>query len=259
MTWTEEKERLGKEIIYMLYDQGMIRTWYRDKPEGWVMVSGLWTPFYIHLRPLSSYSNSREILRRVGIALGRMIRQEAPHINKLVGVAAAGVPIAIAITMQEGIPSCYTRKLEGVKTIEDFESRIRDYGEHSLMEGEIEDGDVIAIVDDLVTRFDSKILALEQVRYEVKRREKETGKKVNVTCKDVVVLVDREQGAFERARSLGMNLYSLIPFKSKGIHWLKKRITSIEYEIMLDYLNDDLKYQDKKIQSRLIDLALRKK
>jgi len=53
-----------------------------------------------------------------------MIRQEALHINKLIGVAAADIPIAAAITMREGIPSCYTRNREGVKTVKDLESRI---------------------------------------------------------------------------------------------------------------------------------------
>ena len=51
MGWSEEKDQHGKEIIGMLYDQGMIRTWYRDKPEGWTLVSGIWSPFYIQLRP----------------------------------------------------------------------------------------------------------------------------------------------------------------------------------------------------------------
>lgn len=255
MTWLEEKDQLGKEIIGMLYDQGMIRTWYRDKPEGWTLVSGMWSPFYIQLRPMVSYSNSQELLRKVGTAMGRMIKEEAGDVNKIVGVAATGVPIATAITMQEGIPMCYTRKIEGFKTVEQIEARIKEYGEHSLVEGEISDGDVIALVDDLVSRFDSKLLALEQLKYEVKRREKQRGKKLNVTCKDVAVLFDREQGAAERARSLGMNLHSIIPFKSKGIDWLRNKMTEEERRVIEDYLNNDTKYQDRRIQKDLMKLA----
>jgi orotate phosphoribosyltransferase len=255
MDWEEEKCRYGKEITWLLYDTGMIKTWYRDKPEGWVMVSGLWTPFYIQLRPFSSYPNSKEILGKVGATLSKLIRKESPHVNKLVGVAAAGIPIAIAITIFSGIPSCYTRKQEDIRNVADFEEKIKRYGEHSLVEGEIEDGDVIAIVDDLVTRFDSKLLALEQVKYEAKRREKETGKKLHFTCKDVVVLLDREQGARERAKSLDINLFSLIPFKSKGISWLKERMAKEEYNVIVDYLGNDAKYQDKKIQRELMNMA----
>jgi orotate phosphoribosyltransferase len=255
MEWSEEKGNLGKKITQMLFSQGMIKTWYRDKPDGWVTVSGLWSPFYIQLRPLSSYANSREILQHVGTGMGKLIRHEAPHVNKLIGVAAAGIPIAVAITMQEGIPSCYTRKLEGIKSIDEFESRIHEYGEHALIEGEIADGDVIGVVDDLVTRFDSKLLALEQVKHEIGRREKECAKKLNVTCKDIFVLLDREQGAVEKARSLDLNLYSLIPFKSKGIHWLKESLTKLEYDTIVDYLGNYAKYQDKNVQRKLTDFV----
>lgn len=258
MSWEAEKEILGKEIIGMLYEQGMIKTWYRDKPEGWTLVSGIWSPFYIQLRPLSSYPNSKEILAKVGIAIGNLIENEAPYINKLVGVAAAGIPIAITATIHSGIPSCYTRKLEGVRNVTDLENRIQAYGEHSLMEGEINNGDNIAIVDDLVTKFDTKLIAIEQVRYEVRRRERQTGEKINFQCKDVIVLFDREQGAQERAEELGINLYSIIPFKSKGLSWLRDKISDMEYKIMKEYLENSKKYQDKKVRSELRDAAIKK-
>lgn len=249
MNWLEEKEQLGKEIIGMLYDRGMIKTWYRDKQDGWTLVSGIWSPFYIQLRPIGSYPNSQDILGKVGTVMGRIIKEEASDVNKIVGVAAAGVPIATAITLQEGIPMCYTRKLEGVKTVEQFETRIKEYGEHALLEGELNEGDTIAIVDDLVTRFDSKLLALEQVKYEAKKRD------LSVTCKDVAVLFDREQGADKRARDLGMDLHSVIQFKTKGIDWLKDKMSEEECRVIVDYLSNDKKYQDKEIQKQLIESA----
>ncbi len=258
MKWTSEKEKLGKEIAILLYDNGMIKTWFRDNPEGWRLISGLWSPFYIQLRPLSSYPNSREILTKVGTAMGRMIQEEAPEANKLVGIASAGIPIAIAVTIFSGTPSCYTRKLEGVKTIEDFEKKLSQYGEHSLMEGILEDNDNLVFIDDLVTKFDSKAIALEQVKYEIKRREKETAKKINITCKHVAVLLDREQGAAEKARSLGITMHHLIPFKSKGITWLKERITSEEYGVIKDYLQNEKEYQSKQKQDKLYRMALKR-
>jgi orotate phosphoribosyltransferase len=258
MSWKKEKERLGKELIGILYDHGMIKTWYRDRPEGWTLVSGIWSPFYIQLRPLSSYPNSRELLSKVGIAMGKMIEEEVPQtINKLVGVAVAGIPIAVATTIFSGIPSCYTRKLEGIKTTADLEKWIQHYGEHSLVEGELKDGDVIAIVDDLVTKFDTKILAIEQIKHEVKRREKQTRRRLNVTCESVVVIIDREQGAAEVAKNVGIGLYSLIPFKSKGLWWLKGKMTEEEYKVIRDYLEDAGKYQYEEIKKELRQMALK--
>jgi orotate phosphoribosyltransferase len=218
MAWLQEKKQVGKEITEALYENGMIKTWWRDKSEGWKLVSGIWSPFYINLRPIASYPNSREILTKVGTVMGDMIKEECPEVNKIVGIANAGIPIATAITFTSGIPMCYTRKLEGVKNIEQLESKIKEYGEHSLVEGELNNGDVISLVDDLVTRFDSKYIGERQVEYEAEKRN------ISVTCKHVNVLLDREQGASERAKELGMSLHSLIPFKSEGLWWLRDKL-----------------------------------
>ena len=255
MNWTSEKENLGRELTILLYENGMIKTWFRDNPEGWQLISGIWSPFYIQLRPLSSYPQSKIILARVGTAIGRMILEEISDANKLIGIASAGIPIAIAATIFSGIPSCYTRKLEGVKTIEHFKKRLTQYGEHSLVEGLIEDNDNLVLVDDLVTKFDSKVIALEQVKYEIRRRE-QISRQLNTTCKHVAVLLDREQGAAKMAEHLGLTLHSLIPFKTKGITWLREKMSLKEYSVIKDYLHNEKEYQNKERQEELSKIAL---
>ncbi|MCD6403520.1 MAG: hypothetical protein J7K98_04315 [Candidatus Aenigmarchaeota archaeon] len=245
MDWLEEKEKLGKEIISFLFRNGLIKTWYRHKPEGWKMVSGLWSPFYIQLRLIPSLKNAREILKKIGYGLGKLIKAEADEVTKVAGVAMAGIPIALSITMETSIPSCYTRKLPGVKKLEDLEKILKEYGEHKLVEGEIENGDKLAIVDDLVTRFDSKLVALRQIMLELKKR------KLRAECKHVVVLVDREQGAYETAKRYGIELHSLIPFKTKGIEWLRDELEEIEYQTIKDYLLNPEKYQNPETQREL--------
>jgi orotate phosphoribosyltransferase len=253
------KEQFGKEIVCALYDEGMIETWYRDKPEGWTLVSGIWSPFYINLRPLGSKQNSKEILSKIGSAMGGLIKEEMPYITRVVGLYIAGIPLASAITLTVGIPSCYGRQLPGIKTEEEFKRKITElrqqlhkYGQHGLVEGDFCEGDQIAIIDDLVTKFNTKLLARIQIDEAAK------DKNVHVTCKDVVVLIDREQGAREVALSSGMRLWSVIPFKSKGIHWLKDRMEPQEFETITDYLKDEKKYQEPAIQRKLLDAALKK-
>ena len=247
MTWTEEKELLGKEIMELLYEKRLIKTWYRDKPRGWTLISGIWSPFYIQLRPLCSFP---DLLKNVGTAMGRMIRQEIPEITKVVGVAMAGIPIATAIALVEGIPATFTRKLEGVRTLEDLQKVIKQYGEHALLEGELKDGDNLVIVDDLVTKFDSKLIGIEQVKFEAERRGLND---VNVNA--VVVLLDREQGATDIAKQHNIALHSLIPFKSKGIDWLADKMSSIEVTIIKDYLKTPEKYQKTELQQDLQNKA----
>lgn len=248
MSWREEKEVVGKALIRAFYETGMIKTWFRDNPDGWRLVSGIWSPLYIQLRPLSSYP---ELLKKVGYALSTLIKEECKEVNRIIGVATAGIPIATAISFAGGIPSGFTRKLEGVRSLEDFNSFVRSYGEHSMIEGVLADGDTIGIVDDLVTTFDSKVVALNQLEYEINLRGLR-----KVRCSDVIVVLDREQGAQEIAKGYGIELHCLIPFSSKGVMWLKDVFTDDEYEVIVDYLRDHKKYQDPHIQDELRRLAL---
>jgi orotate phosphoribosyltransferase len=246
-------EDIAREITLLLYDNGMIRTWLKDKPEGWKLHSGIWSPFYIQLRNISSQPNSQEILHKIGHAMGRIIKDKMPKTSKIVGVAMAGIPVAVAVTMCTGIPSCYTRSIMELRKLKDFDEIMKKlkktYGEPTLVEGKIVDGDKLVIVDDLVTDFQSKLIAKAFVDYESAKRG------VKVTCQNVAVLFDREQGAYLNAKSSGMNLFSLIPFRSKGIEWLRERISTKEYEIITDYLDKPEKYQNPEIQKDLESLA----
>jgi uridine monophosphate synthetase len=250
MSWKDEKANLGKKVVLDLSKSGMIKTWFRDRPEGWTLVSGIWSPFYIQLRPLSSHP---KLLAYIGYALGRLIKEECENVNKILGVAMAGIPIATAISLSEDIPACFTRKLEGVRSIEDFDNFIKSYGEHSIIEGELANGDVIGIVDDLVTRFGSKLIAIKQLELELKLR------KLNeVQYSNVIVLLDREQGAREAAEQNRISLHSLIPFTTKGIEWLRDALSDDEYKTIKNYLENYQKYQDPDVQRELFEMATKR-
>jgi hypothetical protein len=75
---------------------------------------------------------------------------------------------------------------------------------------------------------------------------------VDVSCRDVAVLVDREQGAADIAVQHGIDLHALIPFQSRGIDWLRDAFTDIEYDIISDYLHDSDKYQDEQRRRDII-------
>lgn len=232
-----------EHIVCELYRLGMIRTWYRDKPEGWTLVSGLWSPLYIQLRGLCSYPT---LLGRVGRAIGDVICREVKGVTRLVGVAMAGIPIAVSASLASGLPCAMTRKLEGVRKLEDLDQLSSSYGEHGVIEGELKDGDVLVLVDDLVTRFDSKLVALRQVEWEVQKRSLR-----DVRCADVAVLFDREQGAREAAEKNCMRLHALVRFKSEGMPELKRLMHPREYEVVDTYLSAPDKFQGTEIRAAL--------
>ncbi len=254
MVSLQEREQLGKQIVEGLYEEGMILTWRRNKPDGWRLASGLWSPYYINLRLLPS---SPKLYASVGNAMGMLLKENGYQPNgrdRIVGVAMAGIPIADGIALLHEIPALYTRRLpDNVRTPEDVERYIQSHGQHALVEGEFYEGDRLAIVDDLVTGFDSKLLAISQVNQEKQRRGIS-----KITLEDVAVLLDREQGGSERAKVLGYKLHSLIPFISKGLGWLRDRLSQQEYETIVDYVQNTQRYQDPELQQHLKQLAEQK-
>ncbi len=243
MGWPEEKEALAAEVLKGLYEHRMIRTFFRDKKDGWTLISGLYSPLYIQLRPMISYPR---LFHRICSAMARLMEHQARHIDRIVGIAMAGVPLAAGMALQGQIPACFTRKIEGARSIEDFRRLVGSYGEHGLIEGEMEAGENIAVVDDLVTRFDSKLVAMEQVKSEVQRRRLR-----DIDCSTVVVVVDREQGGGQAAQSAGVELLSLIPFKSWGLDILKEVMDPREWKVICDYLGDPDSFQSESVQVEL--------
>jgi orotate phosphoribosyltransferase len=235
----------AQQLVIELYRRGMIKTWYRDQPNGWTLFSGLWSPLYIQLRPLCSYP---DLLRKVGEQIGRIVREKAPGASRLLGLAMAGIPLAVSTSLAINLPCAMTRKIEGLRSPTDVAS----YGEHNNVEGELVEGDDVVLIDDLVTTMGSKRVGMVQLQAEVKRRGL-----ANVRCNTVVVLFDREQGAREAAQAEGINLYSVIPFLSEGLPTLKSQMAAREYEVICDYLANSSRYQETAVKAALRDEAVR--
>ncbi len=221
---------LKKDIMRDIYENRMFLTASRDKPEGWTLHSGLWSPFYIQLRILSSFPQT---LEKVGQALGTLVKEEAPHINRLVGIAFAGIPIATAMSLSTSIPACHTRKIVGVRTEAELLEAINKYGQHAFLEGEIKEGDAICLVDDLVTGMESKLVAKGQVIAELKKRGIS-----EYSVDNIAVIVDRNQGASQRAKELKIKLHSLINLVDDGLPMIKDLMSAEEYKMISDYLAD---------------------
>ncbi len=239
-----------REITIELYRRRLILTWLRDKPEGWRLVSGLWSPFYLQLRNLPSHP---DLMQSIGRLVAASVAQEVPDVTRLVGVAMAGIPIATAASIAGKVPCAFTRKVEGARDVSTLSSHLEEYGDHSLVEGELRDGDVLVLVDDLVTRFDSKLVALEMLRLEMIRR-----KISDFKTKGVAVIVDREQGAQEEAARLGIALIPLLRFRSQCLGFLAEVASSEELETISEYLSTPEAFQSTDRQEYLRDLAQRK-
>ncbi|MDY6779604.1 MAG: orotate phosphoribosyltransferase, partial [Halobacteria archaeon] len=106
--------------------------------------------------------------------------------EKLAGVALGAVPLAAVASVKSGLPYVIARKEE------------KEYGTSNTVEGELEEGEEVVVVEDIVTTGSSVLEAVEKLR--------DAGAVVN----DVVVVVDRQEGGRENIEKEGLRLHPLL-------------------------------------------------
>jgi orotate phosphoribosyltransferase len=190
-----------QELIHELYKVGVV------KIGSFVLSSGITSPFYIDMRRIYSYP---KIMRLIIDEVSK--RVDLTQYDVLVGVATSGVALAAFVAAVTNKPMAYVR-LER-----------KDHGTLSQVEGEV-DGRTSLIVDDVATTGDSIIKTYEVL------------KSAGAVPTGALVVVDREQGAEERVRSLGMR-YHYVMTARQLFNTLKNDglLNGATYEEIMRYL-----------------------
>lgn len=164
----------SKQLIKDLYSIGAI------KFGTFTLVSGLKSNYYIDLRFLISYP---AILRKVARAFSTLLQ----HISydRMCAIPYTGLPLVGAISVVNNDPWMYMRKER------------KNHGTGNLIEGEYKKGERIVLIDDVIATGGSKTDAIKPLENE------------GLIVKDIVVLVDREQGGKEDIIAKGYNLHSV--------------------------------------------------
>ena len=172
-----EREITKEEIALGLYEIGAL------KFGEFTLKSGLKSPMYMDLRLFVSHP---KFLKRVALAYAQIL--EPLQYDRLAGIAYAALPIAGAVSLEIEQPWIFMRK----------EGLAKSYGLKKSIEGEYSQGEVVAVIDDLVTKGDSKLEVIEPFKAQ------------GLVIKDFVVLIDYEKGAGELLSELGLNLHSFL-------------------------------------------------
>jgi orotate phosphoribosyltransferase len=132
----------------------------------------------------------------VGEEMFALIRGEAERlgiaIDAVGGLTMGADPIALAV----GMTSWRETPATALQVI-NVRKAPKAHGKNKLIEGNFHEGMSVVVIDDVVTRGDATLKAIEAVQ--------ESGGKVAF----VAVLVDREEGGCDKIRGLGHHVVSL--------------------------------------------------
>ncbi len=204
--WPRVKARLAEEAALILHEAKALLF------GSFKLTSGLDSPYYIDMRVIPSYP---ELFERVCDIYCEVIKAEVEGFDKVAGVPTAGVPFATLVAYKLRKPFIYVRK------------QLRFHGQLKTVEGVLNKGDRVVLVDDLVSTGDSALKTVNAVR--------EAGGVVE----DVVVLVDREQGAAELLAKEGVRLHALMKVTDAARILYERGLLRREgYEVILGYVKE---------------------
>ncbi|ELZ08291.1 orotate phosphoribosyltransferase [Halovivax asiaticus JCM 14624] len=106
--------------------------------------------------------------------------------DKLGGVALGGVPLAAATSVVADVPYVIARKQR------------KDYGTANLVEGRLDEGESVVVIEDIVTTGTSLVEAVEALR------------DAGATVERALVVVDREEGGRETVADAGVEMDALV-------------------------------------------------
>lgn len=176
-----------------------------EEPFTWA--SGIKSPIYCDNRIILSYPEAREVVEN---AIAETVRREYPECEALMGTSTAGIAHAAIAATILGMPMGYVR------------GSAKDHGRGNQIEGRLEPGQKVVVVEDLISTGGSCIDVVNTLRdagaevlgivsiftYGLKkgltRLAEANAKNVSLTDFDTLINVAAEQNYIEESQIEGL-------------------------------------------------------
>ncbi|MBQ3929505.1 MAG: orotate phosphoribosyltransferase [Paludibacteraceae bacterium] len=122
-----------------------------EKPFTWA--SGWKSPIYCDNRKTLSYPEVRSLIK---VELARIVMEKYPDAEAIAGVATGAIAQGALVADLLGLPFVYIR------------SSKKDHGMENLVEGYIEEGRKVVVIEDLISTGGSSLKAVQAIRDEKK-------------------------------------------------------------------------------------------
>ncbi len=136
------KKQIAEELL-------KIRAVYLQPNDPFTWSSGMKSPIYCDNRLTLSYPETRQ---KIAKGLAELIKEQYPEAEVLAGTATAGIPHAAWVSDVLNLPMCYVR------------SKAKEHGKGNQIEGKIEPGAKVVVIEDLISTGGSAITAAEALR-----------------------------------------------------------------------------------------------
>lgn len=147
------------------------------------LASGAKSKYYIDIKRAST---DPRVLKIIAENMAANIKARNLKIDRIAGIVLGSVPLAAALALETGIPYVMVRKEK------------KDHGTGKLIEGILNSGDKVLVVEDVITSAGSSIKGIETLRAE------------GAVVENVFSVIDREAGGTEALAQIGVELVPLV-------------------------------------------------
>ena len=147
------------------------------------LASGAKSKYYIDIKRAST---DPKVLKLIAEGMAAKLKELGLKVDRIAGIVLGSVPLAAALSLETGIPYVMVRKEK------------KDHGTGKLIEGVLNSGDKVLVVEDVITSAGSSVKGIATLRAE------------GAVVEDVFSVIDREAGGADALKEIGVRLTPLV-------------------------------------------------